>query len=406
MPNITCPHCHQTFDMDNADYGDILNQVRNKEFKKEIDAKMNAIKQNEKLQLDKIKLETQQKNSEDLAKRDKEIDELKHKLDKIHLEHQSSIKDALYNAQKEKAELETKLSQEQYAKALSDKTLKENFDTQIRLQKENFANQLKDREETIQRLQDLKTRLSTKMVGETLEQHCEVEFNKIRSAAFPLAEFHKDNDARTGSKGDFIFRDHTNEGQEIISIMFEMKNESDMTATKKKNEDFFKELDKDRREKNCEYAVLVSLLESDNDFYNTGIVDVSYRYEKMYVIRPQFFIPMITLLRNAALNSVEYKTQLQIVQQNNTDVTNFEEKLEKFKTAFARNYDIASRHFEKVINEIDQSIKHLQKIKDSLLGTNNNLRLANDKAQDVTIRKLTYKNPTMQKKFAQKNNHE
>ena len=245
----------------------------------------------------------------------------------------------------------------------------------------------------------MKAKLSTKMVGETLEQHCEIEFNKIRATAFPLAHFDKDNDASSGSKGDYIFRDKSESGTELVSIMFEMKNESDTTATKKKNEDFFKELDKDRNEKGCEYAVLVSMLEADNDLYNTGIVDVSYKYPKMYVIRPQFFIPMITLLRNAALNSLQYKTELELVKAQNIDVTNFENDLDSFKTAFGKNYELASRKFQTALDEIDKSINHLQKTKDALLSTDRNLRLANNKAQDVTVKKLTRKNPTMAAKF-------
>ena len=265
--------------------------------------------------------------------------------------------------------------------------------------KDKYETQLKDRDAAIERLRDMKARLSTKMLGETLEQHCETAFNQIRATAFPRAYFEKDNDARSGSKGDFVFRDKSEDDVEVVSIMFEMKNEADATATKKRNEDFFKELDKDRNEKGCEYAVLVSLLESDSELYNTGIVDVSYRYEKMYVIRPQFFIPMITLLRNAALGALEYKSELALVKAQNIDITNFETDLDAFKTAFARNYDLASRRFETAIEEIDKSIKHLQKTKEALQSADNNLRLANNKAQDVTIKKLTRKNPTMAEKF-------
>jgi hypothetical protein len=259
--------------------------------------------------------------------------------------------------------------------------------------------QLKDRDDAIERLRDMKARLSTKMVGETLEQHCETEFNRIRATAFQRAYFEKDNDARSGSKGDYIFRDSDEADTEIVSIMFEMKNESDTTATKKKNEDFLKELDKDRIAKGCEYAVLVSLLEADSELYNTGIVDVQHRYPKMYVIRPQFFLPMITLLRNAAMKSLEYKTELKLMKEQNVDITSFESNLDKFKTAFGKNYDLASRKFQKAIDEIDKSIDHLQKTKDALLGTDRQLRLANDKAQDVTIKKLTRDNLTMAAKF-------
>ena len=279
-------------------------------------------------------------------------------------------------------------------KQIAEKSLKEKYETQV-----------KDRDDAIERLKDMKAKLSTKMVGETLEQHCEIEFNRIRATVFPNAFFDKDNDASTGSKGDFIFRDKSLEGTEIVSIMFEMKNESDTTATKKKNEDFLKELDKDRNEKGCEYAILVSLLESENELYNSGIVDVSHRYPKMYVVRPQFFIPIITLLRNAALKSLEYKTELAMVKTQNIDITNFEDKLDKFKNGFAKNYDIASRQFQSAIDEIDKSINHMQKTKDALLKSSNNLRLANDKAQDVTIKKLTRGNPTMANKFSDISRH-
>jgi hypothetical protein len=284
------------------------------------------------------------------------------------------------------------LSELELEKQLAEKSLKDKYETQI-----------KDRDDAIERLRDMKARLSTKMVGETLEQHCETEFNRIRATAFPRAYFEKDNDARTGSKGDYIFRDSDEAGTEIVSIMFEMKNESDRTATKNKNEDFLKELDKDRTEKGCEYAVLVSLLEPDSELYNTGIVDVFHRYPKMYIVRPQFFLPIITLLRNAAMNSLKYKSELALVKAQNIDITNFETELETFKTAFAKNYDLASRHFQTAIEEIDKSIDHLQKTKDALLGTDRNLRLANDKAQDVTIKKLTRGNPTMAAKFAELN---
>jgi hypothetical protein len=280
-------------------------------------------------------------------------------------------------------------------KDLAEQSLKEKYETRI-----------KDRDEAIERLRDMKARLSTKMVGETLEQHCETEFNRIRATAFPRAYFEKDNDARSGSKGDYIFRDVDESGAEIVSIMFEMKNESDETATKKKNEDFLKELDKDRAEKECEYAVLVSLLEPDSELYNTGIVDVFHRYPKMYVVRPQFFIPIITLLRNAAMNSLKYKSELALVKAQNIDITNFESQLETFKSAFSKNYDLASRRFQAAIDEIDKSIDHLQKTKEALLGADRNLRLANDKAQDVTIKRLTRGNPTMAAKFAELGNRD
>ena len=285
------------------------------------------------------------------------------------------------------------LKQAELEKQLAEKSLKDKYETQI-----------KDRDDAIERLRDMKARLSTKMVGETLEQHCDTEFNRIRATAFPRAYFEKDNDARTGSKGDYIFRDSDEAGTEVVSIMFEMKNESDTTATKKKNEDFLKELDKDRTEKGCEYAVLVSLLEPDSELYNSGIVDVFHRYPKMYIVRPQFFLPIITLLRNAAMKSLEYKTELAFVKAQSVDITNFENDLDKFKTAFAKNYDLASKKFQTAIDEIDKSIDHLQKTKDALLSTDRNLRLANNKAQDVTIKKLTRRNPTMAAKFDELNN--
>lgn len=317
-----------------------------------------------------------------------EVQTLKAKLDAIETEKKLAINQAVSQVEKERDALKANLVSVALEKELAEKSLKDKYETQI-----------KDRDDAIERLKDLKSKLSTKMIGETLEQHCEIEFNRIRATAFPKAYFEKDNDARSGSKGDFIFRDHDDGGTEIVSIMFEMKNENDTTATKSRNEDFLKELDKDRNEKGCEYAVLVTLLEADNELYNTGIVDVSYRYLKMYVIRPQFFITMITLLRNAALNSMKYKTELALVKAQNIDITNFENELESFKEKFARNYDLASRQFQTAIDEIDKSINHLQKTKDALLSTSNNLRLANDKAQDVTIKKLTKGNPTMATKF-------
>ena len=305
-----------------------------------------------------------------------------------------AVAEALSNVEKERDELKNSLQQAALEKQLSENSLKDKYETQ-----------LKDRDDAIERLRDMKARLSTKMIGETLEQHCETEFNRIRATAFPNAYFEKDNNASSGSKGDFIFRDLDHAGTEIVSIMFEMKNEIDTTATKKKNEDFLKELDKDRTEKGCEYAVLVSLLEPDSELYNSGIVDMFYRFPKMYVIRPQFFLTIITLLRNAAMKSLEYKTELALVKSQNIDITNFEQDLEQFKSAFGKNYELASKKFQTAITEIDKSIDHLQKTKDALLGTDRNLRLANDKAQDVTIKKLTRKNPTMQAKF-EKLNHQ
>ena len=327
---------------------------------------------------------------QDAATKDAEIQELKARLDAIEVAKKLEITQAVNAVEKERDELKSGLEKVQLEKQLAENSLKDKYETQ-----------LKDRDDAIERLRDMKARLSTKMIGETLEQHCEIEFNRIRSTAFPRAYFEKDNDARSGSKGDYIFRDLNEGGTEIVSIMFEMKNENDETATKHKNEDFLKELDKDRTEKGCEYAVLVSLLEPDNELYNTGIVDMSHRYPKMYVIRPQFFIQIITVLRNASMKALEYKTQLELVKAQNIDITNFENELDTFKTAFGKNYDLASRRFHTAIDEIDKSIDRLQKAKDALLGSERNLRLANDKAQDVTIKKLTRRNPTMAAKFAE-----
>jgi len=321
------------------------------------------------------------------------IAQLKAQIDANEMKEKLAINEAVNNIEKERDELKNNLKEVQLKSELAENSLKDKYETQI-----------KDRDDAIERLKDMKARLSTKMIGETLEIHCETEFNRIRSTAFPNAYFEKDNDARSGSKGDYIFKDEDIEGTEIVSIMFEMKNESDTTATKKKNEDFFKELNKDREEKKCEYAVLVSLLESDSELYNSGIVDVSYQYPKMYVIRPQFFIPIITLLRNASMKSLEFKNELARVREQNIDITNFEDDLEQFKEAFGKNYNLASKKFESAIASIDKSIDQLQKTKDALLGTERNLRLANDKAHGVTIKKLTRKNPTMAAKFEQLKN--
>ena len=326
--------------------------------------------------------------------KNKIIEELKFSLKESSNIKQLAVSEAVKVIEKERDKLKNELSNAELIRKNSENTLKDKYKGEIRHKDE----QIKLREDTIQELKNMKTQLSTKMVGETLEQHCENEFNSLRSTGFQTAFFEKDNDAKTGSKGDYIFRDYENE-TEVISIMFEMKNESDTTTTKRKNEDFLKELDKDRREKNCEYAVLVSLLETENEFYNNGIVDMAHRFPKMYVIRPQFFIPIITLLRNAARNSLKYKHELMLVKQQNIDVTNFEASLEEFKKSFGKNYDLATRKFSNAIEQIDKSINHLQKTKDALLSSDNNYRLANNKAQDVTIKKLTKNNPTMAKKF-------
>ncbi|RJR29185.1 DUF2130 domain-containing protein [Candidatus Microgenomates bacterium] len=367
------------------------------EHEKELEAQIKEQKLTEKLQLLEqekeaaIKLaEANTKNAtqEDLSKKDSEIAKLEAQIQASQTEKKLAITEALKVVEKERDELIHKLDKKDSESKLLETSLRKEYE-----------NELKSKEEMIEYYKDLKVKLSTKMLGESLEQHCEIEFNKLRATAFQNANFGKDNDARTGSKGDYIFRDVDDQGTEIISIMFEMKNENDETSTKKKNEDFLKELDKDRNEKKCEYAVLVSLLETDNELYNTGIVDVSHLYPKMYVVRPQFFIPIITLLRNAAMNSLKYKTELALVRSQNVDITNFEDNMNKFKEGFAKNYDLASRKFMTAIEEIDKTIDHLQKTKAALLSSENNLRLANNKAEDLTIKRLTIGNPTMTKKF-------
>ena len=458
MHEITCPHCHKAFTIDEAGYADIVKQVRDSEFEgalherlelaesakkaeielaearvatalqaeaaqkdaaiQELTAKLDSGAVAQKLavsealstvqgerdalanELEKAKRERETAAELSEAKRlselhqataakELEIHELKSKLQASESEQKLALSAAVGAAEKERDGLKGTLERVELEKKLAETSMKDKYETQI-----------KDRDDAIERLRDMKARLSTKMVGETLEQHCETTFNQIRATAFPRAYFEKDNDARSGSKGDYIFKEADESGTEIMSIMFEMKNESDTTGSKHKNEDFLKELDKDRTEKGCEYAVLVSLLEADNELYNSGIVDMSHRFPKMYVVRPQFFLPMITVLRNAALNSLKYKSELALVKAQSIDVTNFEEELDSFKTGFARNFDLASRKFQTAIDEIDKSIDHLQKTREALLGTNRNLRLANDKAQDVTIKKLTRGNPTMTKKFS------
>lgn len=350
-------------------------------------------KQDKRNALELAQTKAASETQKDVAAKDAQIQDLKARLDAGEAAKRLAVSEAVSAAEKERSRLQNDLEKAQLESQLAEKSLKEKYETQI-----------KDRDDAIERLRDMKARLSTKMVGETLEQHCETEFNRLRATAFPRAYFEKDNDTRKGSKGDYIFRDADEGGIEIVSIMFEMKNEDDRTATKKKNEDFLQELDKDRTEKGCEYAVLVSMLEPESEFYNTGIADMFHRYPKMYVIRPQFFIPMITLLRNAATKSLQYKSELALVRAQNIDVSNFEERLISFQTAFARNYGLASKQFQTAIDQIDKSIDHLQKTKAALLGTDNNLRLANDKAQDVTIRKLTRSNPTMAAKFSELKN--
>ena len=399
MQTISCPKCGTAFKVDEAGYADLLKQVRDHEFTAALEERL-AMAEREKrdaVALAKSELQAKLDAAEltkDLAVKDaladalRERDEARQALKEQALAQELAVSKAVTAVTLERDQLGAKLDRLALEKSLAEQALKERYEVQ-----------LKDRDDAIERLKDMKARLSTKMLGETLEQHCETAFNQIRATAFPHAYFEKDNDARTGSKGDYIFRDQDEAGTEIVSIMFEMKNEADTTATKKRNEDFLKELDKDRSEKGCEYAILVSLLEADSGLYNTGIVDVSHRYPKMYVIRPQFFLPIIALLRNAALGALSYKQELALVKAQSVDITHFEDNLEAFKTAFGKNYDLASRRFQTAIDEIDKSIDHLQKTKDALLGADRNLRLANDKAQDVSIKKLTRNNPTMQGKF-------
>ena len=389
MHDIICPHCSKAFKIDESGYADIVKQVRDSEFNEQLHERLELAEQGKKNALELAKSQAASDLHRTEAAKDSVIQELNAKLAAADAARQLALAQALSGVEKERDDAKNKLVRVEYEKQLAEQALKDKYETQI-----------KDREDTIERLKDMKARLSTKMVGETLEQHCETEFDRIRATAFPKAYFETDNNARSGSKGDYIFKDKDDADTEIVSIMFEMKNESDHTATKSKNEDFLKELDKDRTEKGCEYAVLVSLLEPDSELYNTGIVDKSHRYPKMYVVRPQFFIPIITLLRNAALKSLVYKSELALIKAQNVDITNFENELASFKTGFAKNYDLASRQFETAIDETDKSISHLQKTRDALTGANRNLRLANDKAQDVTIKKLTRGNQTMQQRFA------
>lgn len=397
MPEIKCPKCGEVFTVDETGYAAIVGQVRNAEFCKEVNERTRQIskeKENE-IALLKSQAVLEKERSEQTLKQ--EIERLKAQVQSNEQANIAAVdkalaaqKNILFEKEKQILQLENRLKEAEKDSALQVQNLKGNFDAL-----------LKAKDVEISFYKDLKSKMSTKMVGETLEQHCEIEFNKLRSTAFPHAYFEKDNDARTGSKGDYIFRENTDEGIEFISIMFEMKNEMDTTSTKHKNEDFFKELDKDRQEKGCEYAVLVSLLESDSELYNSGIVDVSYRYPKMYVVRPQFFIPIITLLRNAALNSVQYRRQLAEYKEQNIDISKFEDDMNDFKERFGQNYQRASDKFKKAIEEIDKTIDHLQKTKEALLSSENNLRLANNKAQDLSVKRLTKNNPTMAKKFAE-----
>jgi len=402
MQEIKCPNCGEVFQVDESDYAQIVKQVRDQEFSKEIERREKEMQNRRESDIKLAQMEQEKKYSQELhnlmeqmKEKEAAIDKLKMELSNNEVSRKLAVNEALEAKKEELADKEILIAN--LRNELNNKDV-ENQNNERRL-RENYEFQLKTKDEEIAHYKDFKARLTTKMVGESLEQHCMNEFNKIRMTAFPKAYFEKDNDASSGSKGDFIFREASDDGNEFISIMFEMKNENDTTATKHKNEQFFKELDKDRHEKGCEYAVLVSMLEADNDFYNNGIVDVSYKYEKMYVIRPQFFIPMITLLRNAALNSLEYQRELQLVKSQQVDITNFEDNLNAFKDAFGRNYKLASDRFNAAIDEIDKSIDHLTKVKNALLGSENNLRLANNKAEDLSIKKLTKNAPSVKAMF-------
>ena len=426
MQEIKCPKCGEVFQVDESGYAAIVKQVRDKEFDKEISARENQFisEKETAIQLDKTETESRfndelnkkdlliaelqskidtEANAKKLAitevtnEKDKEIAQLKSQIDSAEKDKELAVNKAVSEKEKELAEKEKQIAElnGQIKTGEKESELKE------QLLRDKYEEKLKDKDETIAYYKDLKAKQSTKMIGESLEQHCEIEFHKLRPTAFQNSYFEKDNDAKTGSKGDYIYRDYGIDGTEYISIMFEMKNEMDTTSTKKKNEDFFKELDKGRNEKKCEYAVLVSLLEPESDLYNSGIVDVSHRYPKMYVIRPQFFIPMITLLRNAASNSLQYRQELAFVKNQNIDISNFEAKMNEFKDKFSRDYRLASEKFQKAIEEIDKTIDHLQKTKAALISSEDHLRLANKKAEDLSIKRLTKNNPTMAAKFAE-----
>ena len=424
MQEIKCPKCGEVFQVDDSGYAAIVKQVRDKEFNKEISNRETQFENDKNNAIELAKLELDKEYSEKLNQKESEIAKLESKLSTEKIIKESAINKALSEKDKQILELQNKINTLDKDKELEINKIKNELNTlilekdndiaklngekelsekefQIKEQslKEKYETELRFKDEEIARYKDFKAKLSTKMIGESLEQHCEISFNQLRATGFQNAYFEKDNDARTGSKGDYIFRDVDSDGNEYISIMFEMKNEADTTSTKKKNEDFLKELDKDRKEKNCEYAILVSMLEPDNELYNNGIVDMSHKYPKMYVIRPQFFIPIITLLRNAAQNSIEYKKELINIKAQNIDISNFEAEMNDFKEKFAKNYELASKKFKTAIEEIDKTIDHLQKTKDALLSSENNLRLANNKASDLTIKRLTKNNPTMQEKF-------
>jgi len=421
MNEIICPNCKKAFKVDEAGFADILKQVRDHQFEEEIQNRLKLADKEKESAIQLAEANIINSVQDQLAKKDKELTELKAqsdlalakklniketeitqlkaKIENVEVEKKLAVNEAVQKVEKERDNLANDLKTKELEKQNLESSLKQQFSTELH----NKDAIIKYKDDEIARFKDMKLKLSTKMLGETLEQHCETEFNKLRATAFQKAYFEKDNDSKSGSKGDFIYRETDEAGNEIISIMFEMKNEGDETATKKRNEDFLKELDKDRNEKKCEYAVLVSLLETESEFYNSGIVDVSHKYSKMYVVRPQFFIPIITLLRNAAMNSMQYKSELALVKNQNIDITNFEEKMNKFKEGFARNYDLASRKFKEAIDGIDKTIKELEKTKLALLSSENNLRLANEKTEDLTIKKLTHGNPTMKAKFDELN---
>ena len=409
MKEIKCPNCGEVFQVDESGYAAIVQQVRDSEFDKELSRRAKELEQKQESDLRLIRMEKEKEQADvlsekerELADKDKEIAELKAKISASETEKKLAVTEAKQEKEKELSAKATEII-ELKGKLESKETESKLKETNL---KEKYEEQLKDKDEQIAYYKDFKARQSTKMVGESLEQHCLTQFNSIRMTAFPNAYFEKDNDAKTGSKGDFIYREASEDGTEFISIMFEMKNENETTATKHKNEHFFKELDKDRNEKGCEYAVLVSLLENDNELYNNGIVDVSYKYPKMYVVRPQFFIPIISLLRNAALNSLKYQQELQVVRNQQLDIINFENNMNVFKEGFARNYDLASRKFNDAIAEIDKSIAQLQKVKETLTSSERNLRLANDKAQDLSIKKLTKNSPTLKAMFDELKNND
>lgn len=406
MHDIICPNCNKAFKIDESGYVELLKQVRTQQFNEEIENRLKLAEQEKVNAVQLTAAQVESKMKDQIAEKERQLlaaqaemnrvsNELNLKIEQAKLEQQLSVSEAVKAMEKERDGLQNALNQKQLETQLLEKSLQEQFQATLKTKDEIIK--LKDEEIAMRK--DMKLKLSTKMIGETLEQHCENEFNKLRATAFPNAYFEKDNNSSSGSKGDFIYRETDEQGNEIISIMFEMKNEGDETATKKRNEDFFKELDKDRMEKKCEFAVLVTMLETESELYNTGIVDVSYKYPKMYVVRPQFFIPIITLLRNAALNSMKYKAELALMRSQNVDITNFEDKINVFKEGFARNYDLASRKFQTAIEEIDKTILHLQKTKEALLSSENNLRLANNKAEDLSIKRLVQGNPTMKAKF-------